>query len=56
MNTDIEDYKQTVEAYASLIKENQRLIVENQKLNRVLQHYKEAIEYLGYGLFDEDEI
>ena len=56
MNTDTEDYKQTIEAYVLLIKENHRLIAENQKLNRVLQHYKETIEYLGFGLFDEDEI
>jgi cell division septum initiation protein DivIVA len=56
METPIKDYKQTIEAYVSLIKENQRLLAENEKLNKFLDYYKDAIEELGYGLFDEDVI
>ena len=57
MDTELEDYKRSIEVYNDfLIKEYQRLLAENQKLNRVLQHYKEAIEELGFGLFDEDVI
>jgi hypothetical protein len=50
METHIKDYNDF------LIKENQRLLVENQKLNKILEYYKDAIEELGYGLFDEDVI
>ena len=54
MNTEIEDYKRTIEVYNDfLIKENQRLLAEIEKLNRNLQQYREAIECLGFGLLEE---
>ena len=57
MDTELEDYKRNIEVYNDfLIKENQRLLAENVKLDKILEYYKEAIEYLGFGLFDEDVI
>ena len=57
MDTELEDYKRNIELYNDfLIKEYQRLLAENVKLDKILEYYKEAIEYLGYGLFDEDVI
>ena len=54
MNTQIEDYKRTIQEYVSLIEENHRLLAEIDKLNRNLQQYREAIEYLGFGLLEEE--
>ena len=57
MDTELEDYKRNIELYNDfLIKEYQRLLAENVKLDKILEYYKEAIEELGYGLFDEDVI
>ena len=56
MNTEIEDYKRTIEVYNDfLIKENQRLLAEIEKLNRNLQQYREAVEYFGYSLLELEE-
>ena len=57
MDTELEDYKRNIELYNDfLIKEYQRLLAENVKLDKILEYYKEAIEELGFGLFDEDVI